>query len=153
MEIPSTKLLKRYFHCYKVGVGSAELGVTGRIDQLYKMGDTLIPVDFKTHTDRFDTFIWKEAFREQLILYAILIEKQYRGAKANTAIIEFTDDLTSHKFKITKNDKKNAIKHISQAREVLESNKVPPKLSGSDSIKCSKCYFRDHCFSFEKEDK
>jgi CRISPR-associated protein Cas4 len=137
----------------EVGVGSAELGVTGRIDQLYKMGDTLIPADFKTHTDRFDTFIWKDAFREQLILYAILVEKQYRGAKVDNAIIEFTDDLTSHKFKITKNDKKNAIKHISQAREVLESNKVPPKLSGSDSIKCSKCYYRDHCFSFEKEDK
>ena len=137
----------------EVGVGSAELGVTGRIDQLYKMGDTLIPADFKTHTDRFDTFIWTEAFREQLILYAILLEKQYRGAKADTAIIEFTNDLTLQKFKITKNDKKNAIKHISQAREVLESNKVPPKLSGPDSIKCSKCYFRDHCFSFEKEDK
>jgi len=137
----------------EVGVGSAELGVTGRIDQLYKIGDTLTPYDFKTHTDRFDTFIWMEAFREQLILYAILVEKQYRGAKVDNAIIEFTDDLTSHKFKITKNDKKNAIKHISQAREVLESNKVPPKLSGSDSIKCSKCYYRDHCFSFEKEDK
>ena len=136
-----------------MGVGSAELGVTGRIDQLYKMGDTLIPVDFKTHTDRFTSFIWMESFREQLILYAILVEKQYRGAKVDNAIIEFTDDLTSHKFKITKNDKKNAIKHISQAREGLESNKVPPKLSGSDSIKCSKCYFRDHCFSFEKEDK
>ena len=137
----------------EVGVGSAELGVTGRIDQLYKMGDTLIPVDFKTHTDRFASLIWMESFREQLILYAILIEKQYRGAKVDTAIIEFTDDLTLHKFKITKNDKKNAIKHISQARKVLESNKVPPKLSGPDSIKCSKCYYRDHCFSFEKEDK
>ena len=121
----------------ELGVGSAELGVSGRMDQLYRMGDALVPVDFKTHTDRFDTFIWKEAFREQLILYAILIEKQYRGAKADTAIFEFTDDLTSHKFKITKNDKKNAIKHISQAREGLDSNKVPPKLSGPDSIKCS----------------
>ena len=137
----------------EVGVGSAELGITGRIDQLYKMGDSLIPVDFKTHTDRFDTLIWMESFREQLILYAILVEKQFRGAKSDTAIIEFTDDLTLHKFKITKNDKKNAIKHIQEAREVLESNKVPPKLSGPDSIKCTKCHYRDNCFSFEKEDK
>ena len=120
----------------ELGVGSAELGVTGRIDQLYKMGDTLIPADFKTHTDRFDTFIWTEAFREQLILYAILLEKQYRGAKVDTAIIEFTNDLTLQKFRITKNDKKDAIKHIKQARAVLKMDKVPPKLSGLDAIKC-----------------
>ena len=135
----------------ELGVGSPELGIRGRIDQLYRIDDVLVPVDFKTYTDRFSSFIRMDAFREQLILYAILLEKQYRGTKSDTAIIEFTEDFTSHKFNITKNDKKNAIKHIKQARDVLEKHQVPPKLSGLDAIKCSKCYFKDHCFSFEKE--
>ena len=114
----------------ELGVGSAELGVTGRIDQLYKMGDTLIPADFKTHTDRFDTFIWKDAFREQLILYAILIEKQYRGAKANTAIIEFTDDLTSHKFKIQKTTRKTPLNTLARHERCWRATKCLQSFQG-----------------------
>ena len=137
----------------ELGVGSTELGITGRVDQVYRTDNVLVPVDFKTHTERFDSFLWKDAFREQVILYAILLEKQYRGTKSNTGIIELTDDLTLQKFRITKNDKKDAIKHIKQARAVLKMDKVPPKLSGLDAIKCSKCPYKKYCFSFEKEDK
>ena len=132
-------------------ITSVELGITGIIDQLFKVGKNLIPLDFKTHTNRFAAFIWNKAHREQLILYSLLSEIDNPGYKANSAILELTGDLTRTKFKITKKDKKDAIDHIKQARSLLKIGQVPPKLSGPDAIKCSKCYLKDHCFSFEEE--
>ena len=132
-------------------ITSVELGITGIIDQLFKVGKNLIPLDFKTHTNRFAAFIWNKAHREQLILYSLLSEIDNPGYKANSAILELTEDLTRTKFKITKKDKKDAIDHIKQARSLLKIGQVPPKLSGPDAIKCSKCYLKDHCFSFEEE--
>ncbi len=132
-------------------ITSVELGITGVIDQLYKIGKNLIPLDFKTHTNRFATFMWDEAHREQLILYSLLSEIDNPGYKSNFAILELTEDHTQNKFRITKKDKKDAIDHIKQARSLLRIGKIPPKLSGQDEVKCSKCYLKDHCFSFEEE--
>ena len=90
----------------ETGVGSTELGVRGIIDQLYKIDNKLIPLDFKTHTNKFSAYIWREAYKEQLILYAILAELKYPGTKADTAVLEFTEDFDQEKFKITKKTKK-----------------------------------------------
>ena len=136
----------------EIGVGSDELGITGKIDQLYRIGDKLIPLDFKTHTNKFTAYIWTEAYKEQLILYAILAELKYPGTKANSAVLEFTEDFNQIKFPITKKDKENAKKRIKKARMMLKIRQIPPKLSGSDEMKCSKCYLKEHCFAFEEDE-
>jgi len=136
----------------ETGVGSDELGVRGIIDQLYKVDDKLIPVDFKTHTNKFLAYIWRESYKEQLILYAILAELKYPGSKVDSAVLEFTEDFNQDKFRITKKDKEDAIKRIKEARMLLKIRQVPQKLSGSDEIKCSRCYLKEHCFAFEEDE-
>lgn len=136
----------------EVGVGSDELGVKGRIDQLYKIGDKLIPLDFKTHTNKFSSYIWREAYKEQLRWYAILAELKYPGTKVDSAILEFTEEHHQIKFRIPKKDKEDAKKRRKDAGMLLKINQVPPKLTGSDEIKCSKCYLKEHCFAFEEDE-
>ena len=135
----------------EIGVGSTKLGITGRIDQVFKQEKILVPVDFKTHASRFAGFIWREAHKEQLILYSILLEENYPGAKSTSAIIELTEDLHQDKFKITKSDKKNAVNHINEAKQLLHNRILPQKLSGTLSVKCSNCYFKNFCDSLECE--
>ena len=137
----------------ETGVGSNELGIRGIIDQLYKIDNKLIPVDFKTHTNKFAAYIWKEAYKEQLRWYAILAEMKYPGTKVDSAILEFTEDHHQEKFRITKKDKEDAKKRIKEAKMLLKINRIPPKLPESDEIKCSKCYLKEHCFAFEEEDE
>ncbi len=136
----------------ETGVGSDELGVRGIIDQLYKIGDKLIPLDFKTHTNKFSSYIWRESYKEQLRWYAILAELKYPGTKVDSAILEFTEDHNQIKFRITKKDKEDAKKRRKDAKMLLKINQVPPKLTGSDEIKCSKCYLKEHCFAFEEDE-
>lgn len=133
------------------GVGSTTLGITGRVDQVFKQGDNLIPVDFKTHSSRFAGFIWRDAHKEQLILYSLLLEENHPGSKSNSAIIELTEDLHHDKFKITKLDKKNALNHIKEAKQLIQNRTLPPILTGSSAVKCSNCYFKNFCNSLECE--
>ncbi|MDB3956160.1 PD-(D/E)XK nuclease family protein [Candidatus Nitrosopelagicus sp.] len=133
------------------GVGSTTLGITGRVDQVFKQGDNLTPIDFKTHSSRFAGFIWRDAHKEQLILYSLLLEENYSGAKSNSAIIELTEDLHHDKFKITKLDKKNALNHIKEAKQLIQNRTLPPILTGSSAVKCSSCYFKNFCNSLESE--
>ena len=58
---------------FETGVGSTELGITGRIDQVYKVGNMLAPLDFKTHTSRIAALMLKESHFEQLAVYALLL--------------------------------------------------------------------------------
>ena len=135
----------------EIGVGSSELGVTGRIDELYKIGKKLIPLDFKTHSNRFNAFMWKESHQEQLKLYSTLLEMDYPGYKSDSAIIELTEDLHKEKFKVTRKDKANVKKHIQQIKDLIRIGEIPPKLSGPKAVKCSACYMRRVCFPIDKE--
>ena len=104
---------------FETGVGSTELGITGRIDQVYKVGDTLTPIDFKTHTSRIAALMLKESHFEQLAVYALLLEIKYPGYTAKRGIIKYTEDLHDEKFNITKKSKQNVIKHIKEAKELV----------------------------------
>jgi len=134
---------------FEIGVGSRELGITGRIDQVYKINTSLIPLDFKTHRNRIAALIFRESHFEQLAVYALLLEQKYPEYSANMGIIKYTEDLHDEKFTITSKAKKNVIEHIKQARELIQKNQLPPKLSGEESIKCQSCYLRKFCFALE----
>jgi len=135
----------------ETGVGSTELGITGRVDQVYKMNKLLIPIDFKTHRSRIAALMLKESHFEQLAVYALLLEIKYPGYSVNTGIIKYTEDLHDEKFTITTKAKKNVIEHIKQAKELIRRHQLPPKLSGEQAVKCRTCYMREFCFSLEKE--
>jgi len=134
---------------FETGVGSTELGITGRIDQVYKVGNILAPLDFKTHTSRIAALMLKESHFEQLAVYALLLEIKYPGYTAKKGIIKYTEDLHDEKFNITKKSKQNVIKHIKEAKDLVNSHQLPPKLSGEESVKCKTCYMRDFCFGLE----
>jgi len=134
---------------YETGVGSTGLGITGRIDQVFRINNYLIPLDFKTHFSRISALLWKEAHFEQLAVYALLLEEKYPEYKVNKGIIKYTEDLQDQKFKITNKDKENVIEHIKEARNLINKRQLPPKLSGDESVKCRGCYLRQFCFSFE----
>jgi len=138
---------------FETGVGSSELGITGRIDQVYKINKSLIPVDFKTHRSRIVALLLRESHFEQLAVYALLLEKKYPGYSARKGIIKYTEDLHDEKFNITTKAKKNVIQHIKQAKTLVNKRQLPPKLSGDDAIRCSSCYMREFCFGLEKGDE
>ncbi len=129
------------------GVGSSTLGITGRIDEVYKIGKKLIPVDFKTHTSRFASFLWRDAHAEQLAAYAFLLELQYDGFKAKHGIVKYTQDLYDHQVKFSADNHNMIISHIDKARTLIDEQKIPKKLCGAESIKCKHCYLREFCFA------
>ena len=138
---------------YETGVGSSELGITGRIDQVFKNKNEMIPLDFKTHTRRNAALFWKDAHFEQLAVYAVLLEMKYPQFKAKKGIIQYTEDNHNQVFNITKKDKQNVLDHINQAKKLVQLKKLPPKLEGKKSIKCQSCYLRNFCFSVENGDE
>jgi len=138
---------------FEIGVGSTELGITGRVDQVYKINNTLIPIDFKTHRSRIAALMLRDSHFEQLAIYAVLLEEKFPEYSVNKGIIKYTEDLHDEKFNITAKAKKNVIEHIKQARELINKNQLPPKLSGEESIKCKTCYLRKFCFSIEEKEE
>ena len=138
---------------YEIGVGSSELGITGRIDQVFQNKNEMIPLDFKTHTKRNAALFWKDAHFEQLAVYAMLLEMKYPQYTAKKGIIKYTEDNHNQVFNITKKDKQNVLEHINQAKKLIQIQKLPPKLEGKKSIKCESCYLRNFCFSVENGDE
>ena len=135
---------------FETGVGSTELGITGRIDQVYRINKLLIPIDFKTHRSRIAALMLRESHFEQLAVYALLLEIKYPGYSAKNGIIKYTEDLHDEKFNITTKAKKNVIEHIKQAKTLVNKHQLPPILTGDAAIRCSSCYVREFCFALEK---
>jgi len=138
---------------YETGVGSSELGITGRIDQVFKHQNEMIPLDFKTHSKRNAALFWKDAHFEQLTVYAMLLEMKYPQYTAKKGIIQYTEDNHNQVFNITKKAKQNVLEHINQAKKLVQIQKLPRKLEGKKSIKCQSCYLRNFCFSVQTGDE
>jgi len=132
---------------------NGQLEKTGRIDQVFQHKNEMIPLDFKTHTNRNAALFWKDAHFEQLAVYAMLLEMKYPQYTAKKGIIQYTEDNHNQVFSITKKDKQNVLEHINQAKRLVQIQKLPPKLEGKKSIKCQNCYMRNFCFSLENGDE
>lgn len=137
----------------ETGVGSTELAITGRLDQVFKIGKNLIPLDFKTHSGRFSAFLMKDSHHEQLSVYGVLLEMKYPGFKVKEGIISYTEDLHEEKFNITKKSKSDVLEHIVEAKKLINKHLLPPKLSGEKSVNCHGCYMRQFCFSLDDGDE
>ncbi len=131
----------------ELGVGSSVLGITGRIDQVYRRNKNLTPVDFKTHVNRFSSLIWRNAHVEQVATYALLLELQYKGYRVSDGYVKYTQDLFDYPINIPRDNKHVIISHIREARIVLNDKKTPPRLQGLESVKCNHCHLKDYCFA------
>jgi len=128
------------------GVGSTALGITGQIDQVFKTNKTLIPIDFKTHTSRFASYLWHDAHAEQLSAYAFLLELKFEDHKVKNGIIKYTQDLSNYPVKFSSKNSKKIVNHIQKARDLLEKGKRPERLKGADRMKCNFCYLKKICY-------
>jgi CRISPR/Cas system-associated exonuclease Cas4 (RecB family) len=129
----------------ELGIGDSILGVTGRIDQVYKCNNLLTPIDFKTHTNRFSSWLWRDAHSEQIAVYALLLEQQYRGHRVKNGFIKYTQDLYDHLVKLPIDNKNIIVNHVEQARALL-GDKIPQRLRGEEAIKCNYCHLKEFCF-------
>jgi len=129
---------------------SEKYDIRGRIDLLYKTENgKLIVEDIKSHTDRFDAFLNREGHNAQLATYAVLAEDLY-GLPVKESRIFYSQDLSKETQKITKDSKLKIIKANEDSKNLLDE-KIPPKLEGTEAVKCQKCYKRKLCFRLEKE--
>lgn len=131
-------------------LASKELQIYGRTDALYNDGRALIPEDIKTHDGRFTTFIHHESHRAQLLCYSVMAEEKY-GIPSKESRIFFSKDLSYSTFAVTQDDKAALKIKVQSARLELVDDKLPPKLTGSETIKCSCCYLRELCNKAEQK--
>ena len=121
---------------------SKDLGLKGRIDEVYQDGDAKVPVDIK---GTLDGFIHQNEYHIQLAVYGILLKDQlntpvkkgkiYYSRTASYDEVIIDDALVSKVFQI-----KKAIEHQNGLEE------LPPRLEGNSKIKCSFCYSRKQCY-------
>lgn len=127
-------------------------GIRGIADIIYKTeDDALIIEDIKSHSDRYDAFIHRDAHEAQGVTYALLAEEKY-GKPVKKFQIFYSQDISTETFKITKKSKLKILNAIEESKEVLD-NGLPPRLEGDAAVKCQNCYKRDFCFSLDKKSK
>jgi len=127
-------------------------GIRGIADIIYKTeDDSMIIEDIKSHSDRYDAFIHRDAHEAQGVTYAILAEEKY-GKPVKKFQIFYSQDISTEVFKITKKSKLKILDAIDESKEVLD-NGLPPRLEGDAAVKCQNCYKRDFCFSLDKKSK
>jgi len=122
--------------------------IFGRVDCIYKgLNGTLIPEDLKSHEKRFDSLIHQDSHKMQLVAYAVLIEAVYK-LPVKSARIFYTKDLTYEHFKITKEDKIQALKIKDKLQTILDGG-LPPVID--DKLRCLHCYKQKLCKKIAEE--
>lgn len=125
----------------ELDVTSNRLGLKGRIDEVYRKGGTLVPVDIKTAPNG---FIYRESDSIQLGVYALLLEEKY-GICVDEAKIYYTRAGVHHTIEVD-NLLRDRVLHTRQkAEEFIQQPSLPPKLKGNERIKCHYCFLRKVC--------
>ena len=139
-------------------VSDPNLLVRGRIDAIFKITDSNgnphgILRDIKSHKDRLPAWIWQQAHvTGQLGTYTLLAPKKFPDIPFNDVEIFYTQNLEIERFKIDESYKDKLINIISLARDSMYET-IPPKLTGSDAIKCQFCYKRKACFGMNDNEE
>ena len=121
-------------------------GLFGRVDCIYLSQDSkgnkrIIPEDIKSHGNRFDSLIHQSSHKIQIILYALLLELEYK-IPVNYGRILYSKDLTYETFRITKNDKVHALELKDECQKILNQG-LPEVLE--EKIFCDHCYRKFLC--------
>jgi len=126
-------------------ISDSKLGITGKIDLVYKNGQFLKPRDIKSHLSRFDAYVHQPEALTQLGVYSILLENKHSLSVKEMEIF-YSQNIQLEKFKFNEKMKTNILNLIETAREILDKP-IPPKLTGQDAmVKCTQCYKRRVCF-------
>jgi CRISPR-associated exonuclease Cas4 len=120
---------------------SERLGLSGVVDEVLHLNDgTLAPLDYKYAF--YSEFTFK-THKIQSILYALLIQEVYQK-EVKRGFIVYTR--SSNKVKtivFTQDDFKNAIKILSEIREIIRKGIFPEKTKFQE--KCRDCAYRKIC--------
>src|SRR2546422_5005248 len=127
----------------ELSVFSSELGIRGRIDEVFRNKDGSIGIrDVKTSAYGFP---FDQANQVQLATYAMILEKQ--TAKGVTwAKVYSSRSLAERRVIIGEELKKRVLDAADNARRLLASPEGPPSiLSGPEAVKCDFCFLREEC--------
>lgn len=97
----------------------------------------MVPVDIK-YTDHVRVY---RSFRKQIIAYAILLDCEF-DINVTMGIVYFAKQKRAKKLEITREDKIHIIREIEKVRQLMDSEKCPPRVSME---KCSYCEVKKYC--------
>lgn len=125
---------ERRFH---VWLHSHRLGLSGKMDLLIVSERGYFPVDFKYTRGR-----PHRNHISQLAGYAVLVEEQY-GTDVETGFIYLAPLGELVSIKMTRELKEEAVDHLSQIREMIREEILPPPTPVR--ARCAECEFRNYC--------
>jgi len=140
--LESRRTLKRYelgsgerrFH---VGLESARLGLSGKLDLLIVSSKGLFPVDFKYTRGR-----PHRNHVVQLTGYALLVEENFQ-AKVETGFIYLAPVHQVIAVAVTKQLKEQTLQRLAEIRAIIRDGILPPATPVRG--RCEECEFRNFC--------
>ncbi len=124
---------------FKTYLESEEIGLCGIVDTLVTLEDgEKVPIDVK-YTDSASV---KKHWKKQITSYSLLIEGEYEVEEVSRGVIYFPEQNEPISVDITQEDKEFLLKDIERIRDLIESERVPRKVSEK---KCSYCEVKRYC--------
>jgi len=113
----------------------------GKVDEVLKLGDgTFAPLDYKFAQ-------WKdrvyETYKQQLTCYAVLIEESFGGTVTKGFLVYVRSRHKLVEVEITKKDKEEIKKSMSEMLEIIGKNKYPRATKYKK--RCVNCTYRNIC--------
>jgi len=84
----------------------------------------------------------KKHWKKQITSYSLLIEGEYEVEEVSRGVIYFPEQNEPISVDITQEDKEFLLKDIERIRDLIESERVPRKVSEK---KCSYCEVKRYC--------
>jgi DNA helicase HerA-like ATPase/CRISPR/Cas system-associated exonuclease Cas4 (RecB family) len=129
------------------GLGSSQLRLKGRVDQIWLRDGKPAPVDLKTHGPELRR-LFEESHWMQVALYGILLEE--RGDRVSELGLHYTY-LGEPEFRAFDDElRARALAALRDARRLLVRGGIPPVPDGQD--KCNICLHRSRCFGPSRVD-
>jgi len=123
---------------HNLRIENSKIGFRGQIDTTLKLrGGVIVPVDVK-YTDHVRIY---RPFRKQIVAYAILLDYEF-DTNVTMGIIYFARQKKAKRVEITREDKAYILREIEKVRQLMSSEKCPPRVS---TEKCGYCEVKKYC--------
>lgn len=124
---------------FEIFLENEKIGLSGIVDTLVtlKKGEK-VPVDVK-YTE---TASVKKHWKKQITSYSLLVEEEYDVEEVSRGVLYFPEQNEPIFVDITQEDKEFLLKDIEGIRELIESERIPRKVSEK---KCGYCEVKKYC--------
>lgn len=131
-------------------VFSAELGLRGRIDEIYETGDGNLAIrDIKTALVGFP---FDDSNQVQIGAYVMLLEEQESKSVARASVYS-SRNLAERQVVVDGDLKKRVLDADDNVRRFLANPELPEILNGPEAVKCGVCFLREECHKLRNSDK